>query len=240
MSRKTTPEEHQTPKLSGLDRRAFRRQLFGLTCLVADPKGTLWPAQGRDISRGGVGLFAFREFSPGTVLTVEFGGRQMCSRVIQSKADKPGDWLLRCAFTNSLELTEAELEALLGSSPRAVRRSPMLNFDPFQRMQERRISVRYPCELEAVCRPSAGHPDGQSCPAKVRNISAGGLSLLLAQHFDPGTLLDVVLEKDQDDVPRIFPTRVVQAMPLRFGGWMLRCAFADRLSEAAFRALLGT
>src|SRR5262249_19956888 len=54
--------------------------------------------------------------------------------------------------------------------------------------QNRRAWVRHVCDRNATCRPS--NQDSVCLyPSKVRDISRGGLKLLMNQPFEPGNLL---------------------------------------------------
>jgi hypothetical protein len=86
---------------------------------------------------------------------------------------------------------------------------------------ERRASVRYRCDLQAVYQPRAPSLDDVWLRARVRDISAGGLSLVTGQAFGPGTVLDVVFDRGL----LTFPVRIVHVRRLEDGGWLHGCAF---------------
>ncbi len=79
-----------------------------------------WSAQVRDISQGGLGLSLSRRFEPKTILIVELpsGGegftRLLPVKVVHTRADGPGRWIVGCTFAS--RLSEAELQAVLQDS----------------------------------------------------------------------------------------------------------------------------
>jgi hypothetical protein len=93
---------------------------------------------------------------------------------------------------------------------------------------ERRTSVRYPCNLETACAPVAAE-SGASWGALIRDVSLGGVSLLLNRRFEPGTLLRVEL-RDADETERTLFVRVVY-VGKKGSGWQHGCAFTRNLSE---------
>ena len=103
---------------------------------------------------------------------------------------------------------------------------------------ERRATPRFPCNLETVCRLVATMPD-DPWPAMVRNISLGGICLVLHRRLEPGTVLAVEL---QDSVhgrtPRTVQMRITSVAEYPSGGWICGGAFADRLSPDELRVLL--
>src|SRR4051794_11806556 len=56
---------------------------------------------------------------------------------------------------------------------------------------ERRIWVRYPSNVEITCQPASN--GDMPTLARVRNISQGGISLLVSRCFESGTQLSVEL-----------------------------------------------
>jgi hypothetical protein len=105
------------------------------------------------------------------------------------------------------------------------------------RVEERR-AVRYPCELEANCGPSRSGGLGLRWPARIRNFSRGGLRLLLPARFEPGTVLAIEVQSNDDVPPVRFLAEVVHVAPLSYGGWSLGCAFTHELTDAEVRALM--
>src|SRR5438552_12907055 len=104
------------------------------------------------------------------------------------------------------------------------------------RPDERRASFRYPCDLEAITQPVALR--GGDCPwlGRVRDISLGGIGIVLAYRHEPGAFLSVEIQNRSKTLARTFVVRVIHATPLRFGGWQIGCAFNNQLNEDEIRA----
>jgi len=104
---------------------------------------------------------------------------------------------------------------------------------------ERRAWVRSPCNRDVCCHPRTAR-SGIFWPAKVQDVSAHGVGLLLGHRVDPGGLLDLTVETGED-TSSILPVRVVHvtlvtAHPgLR---WLAGCAFTRELTEQELQTLL--
>jgi hypothetical protein len=105
---------------------------------------------------------------------------------------------------------------------------------------ERRTWVRYPQNRDADCHPAASK-SGVHWPARVHDISATGVGLIVHYRFEPGTLLAVDLQSTTGDVVRTVLVRVVHltVMSAHPGlRWLAGCAFLTQLSEEDLQALL--
>jgi hypothetical protein len=112
---------------------------------------------------------------------------------------------------------------------------------------DRRASVRYAvgaggsCTVHAsVFDPPGSIPvgDGEVWPAVVRNVSAGGVGLLLARRFEPGTDLIVEMAGGPGRAGRTFPARVVRAGRNGLGHWLHGCSFLTPLTERELAQVL--
>ncbi|HYT93822.1 MAG TPA: PilZ domain-containing protein, partial [Gemmataceae bacterium] len=77
-------------------------------------------------------------------------------------------------------------------------------------------------------------------PGRVRDISLGGVGLLLRHRFRPGTILEVELRSNTGALLRAVSVRVVHATAVLMDGnpcWHLGCAFPQPLSDEEFREL---
>jgi hypothetical protein len=100
--------------------------------------------------------------------------------------------------------------------------------------RERRTAGRHPCTLETSCLQAT---DGQnSWDARVVDISATGVGLLLGRRFEPGTLLSFRLEGPEGGQSFNAFARVVHASRQAAGGWLLGCALVGELDAAQLRA----
>jgi hypothetical protein len=105
---------------------------------------------------------------------------------------------------------------------------------------ERRAFVRYASDLNASCRP-AGTAREAGWFARVQDISACGLGLLLRHRFRPGTPLLVEWKRADGTALGVLAARVVHAVAIREGGdlwWRVGCAFDRPLTDDELRALL--
>jgi hypothetical protein len=99
---------------------------------------------------------------------------------------------------------------------------------------ERRAWVRYPCNVETSCQSESDEAAG--CSATVRNISLGGMNLIVDQRFQSGTLLKVEVQSSLENTPQMLCVRVIHVVEQPDGTWSLGCAFARELSDQSLRA----
>jgi hypothetical protein len=112
---------------------------------------------------------------------------------------------------------------------------------PASRPLERRAFVRLTSSLSAACRPTGRPALEPGWLGTVRDVSRGGVGLLLQHRFERGTFLTVELRQSTGEVVRTAQVRVMHATAVRTGGtlcWLLGCAFDQPLSEEDFQALL--
>ncbi len=95
---------------------------------------------------------------------------------------------------------------------------------------ERRASVRYSCRSDArLCFPPP--PGHEACVrATARDISTGGISLIVSQWFGQGTLVRIELQNGTRDAVRQINACVMHSTLLPDGQWFVGCAFLERLS----------
>ena len=96
-------------------------------------------------------------------------------------------------------------------------------------MQEKRVWIRFPCNVEGSCQPILAGP-GHQWSAKVQDISQGGVNLLVNRRFEPRTVLQVSLEEN-DNRLNGFLARVVYSRAESDGLWSLGCVFPSTLAE---------
>jgi hypothetical protein len=106
-------------------------------------------------------------------------------------------------------------------------------------LNERRgRGVRYPCELEAYCQPAPAHPGAHAWAARARNVSEGGIALMLARRFDPGVELAIELLTTTPGRFLWLAASVVHARPMAHGGWILGCRFVRPLRADELQLLV--
>jgi hypothetical protein len=118
--------------------------------------------------------------------------------------------------------------------------SPAADTAATARRAERRAYVRLAVDLTAVCR-TAGRLSDIGWPGLVRNISRGGVGLIVRHRFQPGTRLTIDLQAARGEERPALAVLVVHATPASADGapcWLLGCAFDRPLTEEEFQALL--
>jgi hypothetical protein len=107
---------------------------------------------------------------------------------------------------------------------------------------ERRASIRYPCNADGfstdnACRPITTSQE-DSWSASVRDLSTGGVGIVVNRRFEPGTLLSVDLQDAEQTINRSLLVRVVRVLREGDEHWLLGCAFTNKLTEAELLALM--
>ncbi len=95
---------------------------------------------------------------------------------------------------------------------------------------DRRVWVRYPCDVEASCQ-AADLPDSQRLSARVRNISRGGINLVLSCPVEIGAFLSVELPTASPRATSNVLAYVVRLNPVTEGEWSVGCSFAAELND---------
>jgi len=181
----------------------------------------------RSISRGGLQLIAPRRFEPGSILSVESGSPQdenrltMLACVVHAQPHGEGEWTMGCRFSS--ELDTEQLQAF-----GAARARPQPS-DP-------RGWSRYHCDARAVYQRVNGG-DSTNHPARVVNISAGGVALQVDEPVAVGELLSTELH-DSAERPIVTILACVVRVQSAAEGQILGCQFIRELAENDLRALL--
>ncbi len=102
---------------------------------------------------------------------------------------------------------------------------------------ERRASVRYTVQRDSFCQPGTGRADQFWRFAKMLDLSATGIRLLIGRGFEAGTALVVELSSADASFACTVEARVVHATEAP-GGWLLGCTFATPLRDEDLKALL--
>jgi PilZ domain len=192
----------------------------------AEPEAP-WQARVRDVSAYGLALMLPHPVEPSTVLTADLESpeqgvvRNVLARVVHVTAREPGQWVVGCALIS--EMSDEDLGRF-----HAARARPAAT--------DCRAWVRFPCNVETVCY-SVDTAPAEQLPARILNISAGGVGLLVPCQFESKTLLNLQLPPRPRQPGRKVLVRVVQGRPFGNGDWYLGCEFADRLTDAELEAL---
>lgn len=102
---------------------------------------------------------------------------------------------------------------------------------------ERRQSIRYGISLETSCRLLAMVKD-DPIPVRVRNISRGGISLVVHKQVESGTLLEIELLNRPNMVLSKLQVKITYAVEHPSGDWILGGSFVEKLSDEDIKALL--
>jgi hypothetical protein len=104
---------------------------------------------------------------------------------------------------------------------------------------EGRVWLRHQCELTTTCQPVAARgPDDPQWDARIRDISAGGIGLVVIRRFERGVSLAVEIPAEGDYVGDTLLARIVHVRAMPGEGWMLGCAFVSPLSEETVAKLV--
>jgi hypothetical protein len=96
--------------------------------------------------------------------------------------------------------------------------------------EERRIWVRYPCDVDATCQP-ANQTDALRLSARVRNMSGGGINFLLNCPVETGSLLSIELPGPAGETVSTVLAYVIRVEPSTEGDWSVGCTFATELTN---------
>jgi hypothetical protein len=100
----------------------------------------------------------------------------------------------------------------------------------------RRAAIRFPATLLGSLQPVA--PKGApSWVGQIRDISAGGISLLVGNSFEAGTLLAVEPHRPPDGAPTFLLVRVVRAARQTAGSWLIGGKLVRELCESEVAAM---
>jgi hypothetical protein len=99
-----------------------------------------------------------------------------------------------------------------------------------RRKADQRATVRFSSNQGGFCN-AVGGAKKQHWPAKVQDVSAGGIALLLGRRFEPKTTLWVSVLGPGKAADRYFLVRVVRVQARPGKKWLVGCVFARQLSE---------
>jgi c-di-GMP-binding flagellar brake protein YcgR len=227
VGRSTKP--HESPQGLEDERRVWVRYPTHLetTYLPAGAESPRLSARVRDVSRGGIHLVVNREFQTGELLSIELprandGTHTLLACIVRVDRLKGDDWALGCVY--SRELGEEELQ---GFGARRERHAAA----------DQRVWMRFPCNVRGTYQQIStfGAPTAE---ARVLNISATGVGLLVDELVEAGTLLSVDLKPDSGADSRTMLACVVHVNAQANGQFALGCNFIRELSEEDLEALV--
>jgi hypothetical protein len=123
------------------------------------------------------------------------------------------------------------------------------------RISERRIWVRYSCDLDIQCRSDKGGSPKEGSnnrgrarflynnltkrwPARVSNISRGGMKLEVGHDFEKGTTFQIELDRGPRLKSRMILARVTNKSQKDTALWSLGCEFLSPISQEDLDILL--
>jgi hypothetical protein len=193
---------------------------------VLEPDGDVGQALVRNLSTLGVGLVLVKSAVPSMLLRIDFESAtrgKLCSRLGRViHAEVRGEGEVGRAFVR--EMADVILRLF------DAQRLPTTGGDD-------RRWVRFPCNVETACNALHTAPVEES-PARIINISAGGMGLMLPCEFGTGTLLKLDMEGTPASAAGPVLLRVVRATAQYNSDWFHGCEFADPLTDKEFQALL--
>jgi hypothetical protein len=110
---------------------------------------------------------------------------------------------------------------------------------PTSRGVECRIWPRFDCDMPASCQPLASRTSSDAMwSATVRNISVGGIGLVVDRRFERGTSLFIECQAEGTESRGPFMARVVHATPQAGEMWLIGCAFIRQLNAEELQEFL--
>jgi PilZ domain len=104
------------------------------------------------------------------------------------------------------------------------------------RGMECRVYERFSCDIPTTCQPIAARSDKDiTWPASIRDVSEGGVGLILARRFERGAGLAIELPGSGDRPAETLLAKVVHTTRLPDNRWLLGCSFISKLSEDEVR-----
>jgi hypothetical protein len=100
---------------------------------------------------------------------------------------------------------------------------------------------RHECTVQATCQSVASRSNHDlMLQGKIRNISVGGVGLVVERRFEPGTGIFIECQTNDNRTVGPYMARVVHATSRPDGTWLLGCAFVSKLGDEEIRDLLQT
>lgn len=114
---------------------------------------------------------------------------------------------------------------------------------PPQPAVERRAWVRHELDIGScgIIDPNVcgGGPESEEYwPLVIRDLSNGGVGVLIARRFELGTELSIEFSRGPNETPKRLLARVVRLVPEKGGHWIHGCAFPKLLSNDELNTLL--
>jgi len=105
--------------------------------------------------------------------------------------------------------------------------------------EERRVWLRHAANLNVRCEPVNDQTDAP-VSAAVNDLSRGGIQLVTAQRFEPGSMLSIDLSAGPEGRGLSVLACVVRTHPVGESDWSMGCRFASELDEQQLQAFGAT
>lgn len=194
------------------------------------------------------GVLPFDAKFPLAILTKKQSGKVPSARKIVPGISERLDAAIRAAMDPDPKRRPAsclEFFKLLTSRRRnkdSVVRTPAPLSVQIGAKENRRAWVRFPMKVGTCGAVDVGvHTQSgaeEMWPLVVQDLSAGGMGLLLARRFEPGTTLSIELNVEPNSPPHRFPVRVQRVQQDRAGHWIHGCAFVSPLTDTGLLEVL--
>ena len=187
-------------------------------------------ARVQNISRGGVSLNCEQHFEAGELLSVELPSQNeqwttvVLAYIVRADSLPEGRWEYGCTFAS--ELNEEDL------TPFGALRQKADNRD-------QRTWVRFPCKINASYHRLKEEKTTLK-PAKVLDISASGIGLVVTEAMDVGTLLSLHITSLNGGASLPILISVVRVTSHQEQEWLLGCNFLRELSDRELIPFLKT
>jgi serine/threonine protein kinase len=103
--------------------------------------------------------------------------------------------------------------------------------------KDRRAAVRFSTDLASCCQPTCRIKE-RTWSARIQDISATGIRLLLRRRFEPGTILTAELQGGGLHTTKTMLVRVLRVQEQTPRKWSIGCSFDRQLSELELKELL--
>jgi c-di-GMP-binding flagellar brake protein YcgR len=195
------------------------------TQYAPDPDEPPQSARILDISPGGAKIVVGQDHEAGSLISLELpgaDGKTVCAAlacVVHARQVGADEWVLGCSFSKELE--QEQLGAFgIGTGAADKRSSP-----------------RFTANLTATVQLTNSY-DLTRWPAKVLNLSAGGIALAVERDIPNGTLLTADLVGANGQTLETILICVVHITTREDGTQRLGCNFIRELEESDLRKLL--
>jgi c-di-GMP-binding flagellar brake protein YcgR len=195
---------------------------------AADNGGILIHARVLDVSLGGVKLLVDRGFDAGALISMDLPdsddatGVSALACVVRAEQQPSGEWVLGCNFLRELDASDLQRFGIAKAKP----------VPPDQRSW-----WRFECNVKAAyLETNAARATWHE--AKVANISAGGIALLVDRDVPNGAMLTLDLSTSAREQVTTILACVVHINVLPDGARVLGCNFICELSEEHLNTLL--